>query len=177
MASTEKRYFARRPFQYGADQLDLDQIFVLQGEVNDERLARLGYCAVVSERASIVQCGYCGRQFVTDAALNNHGRKRHGKSVLEEIKAAPAMSEGEIAHAIETGRIRPVRGDEKIGESEDRRIAQEEERLAAERPLYLEKTKASVESGDTKPPEITTTEPKPRRGARGRARAQASAGR
>jgi hypothetical protein len=74
-------YYARRSMTYGRPgsqkQLDRGQLVELQGLINDEKLVRLGYVAAAPKRATVVQCGICGAEFVTDEGLASHGRERH----------------------------------------------------------------------------------------------------
>jgi len=63
-------------------QLDRGQLIELQGLINDEKLVRLGYVASAPKRASVVQCGTCGAEFVTDEGLASHGRERHSSRSL-----------------------------------------------------------------------------------------------
>jgi len=58
-------------------QLDRGQIVELEGCVNDEKLVRLAYVALAPKRATVVQCGECGAEFITDEGLASHGRERH----------------------------------------------------------------------------------------------------
>jgi hypothetical protein len=60
-----------------AKRIDRGQVLELEGLVNDEKLVRLGYVSLINKRATIVTCGKCGAQFVTDEALATHGRDRH----------------------------------------------------------------------------------------------------
>lgn len=80
---SESLYYARRSMTYGRPgnekRLDRGQILELEGLVNDEKLVRLGYVALANKRASIVQCGTCGAEFVTDEGLASHGRERHAQ--------------------------------------------------------------------------------------------------
>ena len=78
-------YFATRTFFYGPGNgtlHDRGQIVDLCGMKNDEKLIRLRYVTETNPRASIVQCGHCGSRFVTDEALNTHGRERHSDRPL-----------------------------------------------------------------------------------------------
>lgn len=78
---SESLYYARRSMTYGRQgnerQLDRGQVFDLQGMINDEKLIRLGYVAVAPKRSTVVQCGECGAEFITDEGLASHGRERH----------------------------------------------------------------------------------------------------
>lgn len=74
-------YYARRSMTYGRPggekQYDRGQLLDLQGLINDEKLIRLGYLATAPKRATVVQCGVCGAEFITDEGLASHGRERH----------------------------------------------------------------------------------------------------
>lgn len=79
------RYYARRTMTYGpgaGQPLDRGQLLELTGMVNDEKLIRLGYVAQAPKRASIVSCGVCGAEFITDEGLASHGRERHAEKRL-----------------------------------------------------------------------------------------------
>jgi hypothetical protein len=99
--------------------LDRGQILTLSGLINDEKLVRLGYVALVSKGVAIVECGKCGAKFATDGGLASHGRERH-RSAGPDVIIGP--------NGIPAG----FRSDQK-GERED-----------AIAPLYLDKTKASL---------------------------------
>ena len=78
---SESLYYVRRSMTYGRPgsekQLDRGQLIELQGLINDEKLVRLGYVALASKHATVVQCGSCGAEFCTDEGLAAHGRERH----------------------------------------------------------------------------------------------------
>jgi hypothetical protein len=78
---SESLYYARRSMTYGRPgsekQVDRGQLLELQGMINDEKLVRLGYVAAAPKRATVVQCGTCGAEFITDEGLAAHGRERH----------------------------------------------------------------------------------------------------
>lgn len=111
----ERLFYARRPFRYDAE-LDLDQgqCLNLRGYLNDEKLVRLGYVAEFMRGERPVQCGRCGAHFKDDAALNNHGFRRHRPGASAPLD--PAM--------------------------QDKIRAQEEARLAVTAPLYVDKSTA-----------------------------------
>lgn len=117
MSST--RYYARRSMTYGpgaGQPLDRGQLLELQGMINDEKLVRLGYVAQASKRATVVTCGTCGAEFITDEALANHGRERHAPRPLtpraedERLERRERM-ENELAplHLDKTAASRGVR--------------------------------------------------------------------
>jgi len=116
-------YFARRSMTYGRNgeeqRLDRGQILTLSGLINDEKLVRLGYVALVSKGVAIVECGKCGAKFATDEGLASHGRERHRSAQSDVI-------------INQDGRPVGFKSDQK-GERED-----------AIAPLYLDKTKASL---------------------------------
>lgn len=84
----ESLYFARRSMTYGnpgnEKQLDRNQIFDLQGCRNDDKLLRLNYIAIAPKGTTVVQCGQCGAEFITDEALNAHGRERHSRRLAPD---------------------------------------------------------------------------------------------
>lgn len=97
MSGSATLYVARRSMDYGRPgtekHVDRGQVLELEGLVNDEKLVRLGYVSLINKRATIVECGKCGAQFVTDEALNTHGRDRHAQRPLtprEEDERADA---------------------------------------------------------------------------------------
>ena len=77
MAKARVRVFARRPFDYGALELDRGQVFELAGAANDEKLTRLGYCAEVDKGAEMSECSECHAEFIGLAEKVGHGQKRH----------------------------------------------------------------------------------------------------
>lgn len=103
---SESLFYARRSMTYGRPgnerQFDRGQLLELQGLINDEKLVRLGYVASAPKRATVVQCGQCGAEFVTDEGLASHGRERHTNRSLspreEDARADKrAAMEDEVA--------------------------------------------------------------------------------
>ena len=94
-------YFARRSMTYGRPgnekHLDRGQLFELQGCINDEKLLKLGYAALAPKHASVVQCGHCGAEFVTDQGLAAHGRERHTERSLTP-QEEDERAEKKLAH-------------------------------------------------------------------------------
>lgn len=75
-------YYARRSMTYGRGNgkpVDRGQVVELEGLINDEKLLRLGYIAMAPKHVSVVQCGTCGAEFITDEGLSSHGRDRHSE--------------------------------------------------------------------------------------------------
>ena len=173
----EQLYYARRPFQYGnnipADLLDVDQVFHLRGEPHDERLTRLGYCAPLSGRVTTVQCGLCGKQFITDASLNNHGRLRHADSKRSQIDARVVAPE-QIAHETARGTALPA---DHLSAAEESEEASSERMLKAQgRDIYWNKTQAAIKEGRGTV-EVNTQEPPKRKRGRPRKESTVAAGR
>lgn len=122
---SEQLYYARRSLTYGhgaGKPVDRGQVIELQGMINDEKLVRLGYVALAPKHASIVQCGTCGAEFITDEGLNSHGRSRHAKPLDPNA-------------VVEKGGKKQFAEDHQA----DQRAKLEDEMA----PLYLDKTTAS----------------------------------
>lgn len=75
-------YVARWPIGYGEQSLDRGQVFQLGGQVNDEKLIRLGYVLPLERGAERYQCAECGAEFVGIAERTAHGRDRHSGRIL-----------------------------------------------------------------------------------------------
>lgn len=158
----EAQYYVRRgpTLQYGPkvpeDILDMDQVFSLRGEKNDERLVRLGFVAVVSPRAVVVQCGQCGAKFINEGALEQHGRRRHDakRNTDEVVSEAVRASNAQIVRDLEQKAVVDVTGT--VGESEDRKIDRVVNRMDAERPILWENTEAAKRAGDAPVVEVST---------------------
>ena len=57
------------------------QIFHFATELgNDERLVRLGFCALIDAKTKTFQCRLCGGKFIDEPSLNLHGRNRHPRN-------------------------------------------------------------------------------------------------
>lgn len=71
-------YYARRPFTYMGQELDRLQVLTLdKNSHKNEQLIRLRYFDLVEEGITKVQCGQCGKFFLSDEALTSHGGLRH----------------------------------------------------------------------------------------------------
>lgn len=78
----EEKHWARRPFQYGQDNLERGQIFSLSGQRNDEKLLRLGYVSKVDTKTEEYQCGVCGKTFIDLGSRDGHGKTGHRRRPL-----------------------------------------------------------------------------------------------
>ena len=109
-----QKYYARRPFGYGAESRELDrgQILELEGMRNDEALTRLAYAEKLPKGIVAHECGKCGGKFIDEASRNAHFNKRHPQEA-------------------------------RTPEEEDRLLDQEERYLEQVAPLRLENSKAS----------------------------------
>lgn len=103
MAGSATLYVARRSMEYGRPgsekRIDRGQLIELEGLVNDEKLVRLGYLSLANKRATVVSCGKCGAQFVTDEALATHGRDRHAPA--RELTPQEEDQRAESKHKLE----------------------------------------------------------------------------
>jgi hypothetical protein len=134
---------ARRTFAYTDDlPLDRGQVFRLTGQLNDEKLIRLGYVDPVGQKPKTTYpCRVCGKEFVEMGLRDGHGKARHeDETALQRVLVAPerdpAESDDEFQnrlddHAREAGLMADA--------AEADRVAQED-RVA---PLYMDKTSAS----------------------------------
>lgn len=134
----------------------MDQVFSLRGEKNDEKLVRLGFVAIVSPHAVVVECGPCGAKFINEGALLQHGRRRHdAKRPTDEIVSdAVRASNAQITRDLEQKAVVDVTGT--VGDSEDRKVARVDSRMDAERPILWENTEAAKRAGDAPVPDVTT---------------------
>lgn len=70
--------WAKRPFGYGALDLDRGQVFPLAGARNDERLLRLGYVDTWDgKEKDLHECAACGAKFIGGNERQGHYEKRH----------------------------------------------------------------------------------------------------
>lgn len=106
-------FFARRPFGYGGVDLDREQQFQMVGATHDERLERLGYAQAWPDGRKPFDCRHCAGKFLTEAARDAHGQKRH----------APTRTASPF--------------------DDDEALEREERALNERAPLYLDKTAAS----------------------------------
>lgn len=82
MDMSKHTVFARRPFDYAGKSLDRGQVFELTGQINDEKLLRLGYCAQMEAKTDLYKCDHCGAEFVDIGARGGHVKDRHRASYL-----------------------------------------------------------------------------------------------
>jgi hypothetical protein len=117
-------------FRYCGVTYDHGQLLAMGRSVNDEKLQRIMFVALVETPRLCATCGVCGAEFVSERFLNAHGAKRHRARFASaedlEIRAHLQSEYGDAA-------VVDVTGDAK------------ERRLMDEFPLALENTKASRE--------------------------------
>jgi hypothetical protein len=123
-----------RVFTYYGTSYDRGQLFTLHGVPRDEQLLRMGFVSPVAkgEERLKTQCGVCGGWFLTEQFRDMHGELRHADRFQEArdlaIGGGMAGPDGGTA-------LRDVTGDA------------EERRMQQQYPLYLDRTKATLESG------------------------------
>jgi len=116
---------------YLGEDYDRGELIELQGHIGDEKLVRLGYIATVDKNAHTCQCGECGRLFVDERFRDMHGRRRHPQRFQDD--SVEGMVPGMESH-MGVAAIRDT-----LGDAEERQLMQEA-------PLYLDKTKATLET-------------------------------
>jgi hypothetical protein len=148
---------ARRPFQYNNLNLDIDQRFELAGEANDERLLRLNYCKPVAKGTSVVKCGACGADFVTDTGLNIHGKKRHSgfRDPVVRDASQRRLSPEEINRDIKRSMTQMEAASmglspQTSGEKDEVTLTSDERRALSDpdREIRFDKTEASKTAGE-----------------------------
>ena len=98
--STQKSYWARRPFDY-SDDVGYDRgefIGPLGGLTNDEALIRLQYVGEFKSKAAnprLFPCRECGKKFIEEALREMHGRTRHRARTLSPEQAERAEDKEE----------------------------------------------------------------------------------
>lgn len=118
-------------FTYYGTNYDRGQLLALVGGPRDEQLVRMGFVEValktnVHLRA---QCGVCGCWFLTEQFRAMHGELRHADRFRQDLDIGGGM------HGPDGGTaLRDVTGDA------------EEKRMQQHYPLYLERTRATLES-------------------------------
>jgi hypothetical protein len=119
-------------FTYHGVNYDRGQLMALIGGPRDEQLQRMGYVqpAPPEEKHLHAQCGSCGAWFLTEQFRDMHGRQRHS----ERFAAADLDIGGGMAGPHGGTALRDITGDA------------EERRMQQQYPLYLEKTRATLDS-------------------------------
>jgi hypothetical protein len=118
-------------FTYRGQNYDRGELITLTGGPRDEQLERLGYVQPAPKDEAHLQatCGVCGRAFLTEGFRDAHGRLRHRERFADDLRVAALMDGPEGGAA-----LRDTTGDD------------DERRMQQEYPLYLEKTKATLNS-------------------------------
>jgi hypothetical protein len=111
---------------------DRGELLTLVGGPRDEQLTRMGFIerARPEEAHHHAQCGVCGKWFLTEQFRDQHGETRHSDRFAPPDLAIGGGMDGPDGGAA----LRDVTGDA------------EERRMQQQYPLYLEKTKATLES-------------------------------
>jgi len=119
-------------FTYRGANYDRGQLLELVGGPRDEQLERLGYVQRASSEELRVQaqCGVCGCWFLTEQFRDMHGRLRHSGRFQADLDIGGGMAGPDGGAA-----LRDVTGDA------------DERRMQQQYPLYLDKTRATLESG------------------------------
>ena len=135
----ETLYYVRfRPMTYGDPPMQLDhgQVFELQGQRLDARLAELKYIEKVKDPRTVETCGKCGARFVAAGFLTAHGDARHKRTEGPDFDAIRQPQSGGLLDSLGTGEIGGEMLVDVTGDAEDRR-------LERDFPLAWEKTAAS----------------------------------
>jgi hypothetical protein len=119
-------------FTYHGTNYDRGQLMPMVGGPRDEQLQRMGYVqpAPTEEEYLRAQCGACGAWFLNEQFRDAHGRLRHSERFQQDDIAIGGGMEGPDGGAA----LRDVTGDA------------EERRMQQQYPLYLDKTRATIES-------------------------------
>lgn len=119
-------------FTYYGTNCDRGQLMPMVGGPRDEQLQRMGYVqpAPHEEAHLRAQCGACGCWFLTEQFRDMHGRLRHSDRFASDLDIGGGMQGPDGGAA-----LRDVTGDA------------EERRMQQQYPLYMDRTRATLESG------------------------------
>jgi hypothetical protein len=119
-------------FTYHDTNYDRGQLMPLIGGPRDEQLQRMGYVQPAPKEESHLhaQCGVCGVWFVAEQFRDLHGRLRHS----DRFAPADIAIGGGMAGPDGGTALRDVTGDA------------EERRMQQQYPLYMDKTRATLDS-------------------------------
>jgi hypothetical protein len=119
-------------FTYHGTNYDRGQLMPLVGGPRDEQLVRMGYVQPAAKEEAYLQaqCGVCGAWFLNEQFREAHGRLRHSDRFASSDLDIGGGMDGPDGGAA----LRDVTGDA------------EERRMQQQYPLYLEKTKATLEN-------------------------------
>jgi hypothetical protein len=117
-------------FTYHGTNYDRGQLMPMVGGPRDEQLQRMGYVqpAPKEEEYLRAQCGECGAWFLNEQFRDAHGRLRHAARFADDLAIGGGMDGPDGGAA-----LRDVTGDA------------EERRMQQQYPLYLDKTRATIE--------------------------------
>jgi hypothetical protein len=120
-------------FTYHGTNYDRGQLIPMIGGPRDEQLLRMGYVqpAAKEEAHLRAECGVCGVWFLNEQFRDMHGRLRHSdRFAPADLDIGGGMNGPDGGTA-----LRDITGDA------------EERRMQQQYPLYMEKTRATLESG------------------------------
>lgn len=150
-------YEARWPITYGPPagergemlRLSRGQVFKLQGYPNDEKLVRLGYITKATKPIGSFACRACKATFTTERLRDKHGYEQHEEAKQKNpyaeqlyLRTQEFMSQGRTLNAQQAAEIKQLR--EQATAFEEQREAKPFREAAAETPLYLERSAASM---------------------------------
>jgi hypothetical protein len=118
-------------FTYHGTNYDRGQLMPMVGGPRDEQLQRMGYVqpAPVEEKHLRAQCGICEVWFLTEQFRDMHGRLRHANRFQPDLDIGGGIPGPDGG----TGLV------DITGDAEERRMQQQY-------PLYLDKTRATIDS-------------------------------
>lgn len=119
-------------FTYYGTNYDRGQLMALVGGPRDEQLTRMGFIEVaLTANAHLrAQCGVCGCWFLTEQFRDMHGKLRHSDRFADADLDIGGGMQGPDGGAA----LRDVTGDA------------EERRMQQQYPLYLDRSRATLES-------------------------------
>ena len=117
---------------YHGTNYDRGQLLPMLGGPRDEQLQRMGYVQPAPKEETYLraQCGECGAWFLNEPFRDGHGRLRHSARFAPADLDIGSGMDGPDGGAA----LRDVTGDA------------DERRMQQQYPLYLQKTKATLES-------------------------------
>lgn len=111
-SETPFTHWARRgPFGYMGAQLDRGELLVLNRSAgNNTKLIDMGFLVPIEDGDEPVQCGECGKYFLTDTMRTEHGNWRHRSKPMTEDEEMTAMEKATKRLEV----VAPVFNDESV---------------------------------------------------------------